>query len=214
MTSTEYRVVPIEKEDGYEHPYQEFTNLEAAREFAYENEHIYCEIRKVTVETIETIRTPEPAEEPKQELTPAEIKKAWNTFKKELKKEYKNEEQLHTGFVMNGAQIAKRTATYAAIMDTPFDECIARNNKETAKIMSFETWSDESKQSRKEYYERINAWYESLKQEYGTPRAFAEHLLKMILESKSLEHFADKVGTTSLYIELSSDNCYRIRFTY
>jgi predicted secreted Zn-dependent protease len=77
MTNTEYRVVPIEKEDGYEHPYQEFTNLEAARQYAYENEHIYCEIRKVTVETIETIRTPEQIEEPKHELTPAEIKKVW-----------------------------------------------------------------------------------------------------------------------------------------
>lgn len=55
MTRTEYRVEEHYKSDGGYIDEQTFTTYEYAKEWAYENDDVYCVICKVTVEELETV---------------------------------------------------------------------------------------------------------------------------------------------------------------
>lgn len=211
MTRTEYRVEEHDKHTGRYITEQKFSTYEYASKWAYETDDIYCIICKVTIEEVESIGKQTQAEEPKKELTSKEIKKAWETMKKNLKKELKDG-QFHEGFVMNATQIANRTATKTVCKACSYDEEIEYIKNYIIKSVD---WYDQEtyervKKSREEYM----IYLEGCKQKYNTRREMVEATKKTLEESQSFKQFEKTVGKTEITIEIDSEKFYKFRFTY
>ena len=156
----------------------------------------------------------EEAEEEKKELTDAEIKKAWDTMKKELKKEFKNVDGLHGGFVMNAKQIKNRTATFTATGWESYEERIADYIKGHETVMTYDSWSDKAKQDHKVRTEEKIAYTKAKKAQFGTIENEAETYFNMIQSSKAFAKFCKTVGKVEMHREKNADQCNIIRFTY
>ena len=153
-------------------------------------------------------------EEEKKEISDKEIKKAWDTMKKELKKEFKNTRALHYGFVMNAKQIKNRTATFTATGCWEYDRFITYHENEIKKVMSFETWTDEEKQRSKARDEESIEILKEKKATYGTIANEAKAYYEMIKNSEAFSKFSKAVGNAEMYIEKDNEGFYRIRFAY
>lgn len=107
-------VVESYKDDGREIKEIRFSTAERAQAYAQEaeNDNFHYEVYKVTSE-YEAVETKEVKDQPK-ETSSKDVKKAWEQMKKELKKEFPNEDGLHYNFTMNKKQIENRTATFLA----------------------------------------------------------------------------------------------------
>lgn len=213
MTRIEYRVEEHDKSTKRYIDEQTFRTYEYAKQYAYETEDVYCVICKVTVEEIieEVENVGEPAEEPKKELTPKEIKKAWETMKKNLKKEFADG-LFDYGFVMNKTQIANRTATKTVCNTGTIDEEI---ESQKAFIENAVKWyKPEDYEIVKKNHTEYIEYLEACKQEYGTQRNRAEAEKKTLEESQAFAQFKNTVGDVKVSIEIDSDNFYRLRFNY
>lgn len=138
-----------------------------------------------------------------------EIKKAFETFKKEIKKEL----GLSGGFTMSAKQIANRTATQIVVADIPFQTFIDQTIREDERIQSYDTWTDAQKaRSHEEHIERIRRLGHRLNV-YGTPYNMAVRRMCDIAASEAFRKFQENVGQTSLNVE-QMNGAYYIRFNY
>ena len=144
-------------------------------------------------------------------MTAQEIKKAFNTFKKELAKETGHS----GGFTMSGRQIELRTATYLVCNILPYDTEIERCRKTVEKVLGYDTWSDEAKERTKQEYAGYIAGYEARKAKYGTKENELLMTLKEVENSGAFKKFASNFEQVTLTTETGSDGfCYYIRFHY
>lgn len=142
-------------------------------------------------------------------MTNAEIKKAFEQFKKEIKKE----KGIAYGFTMNKKQIENRTATKFACYAASYDEVIEYYEHQIDKIKAYETFDDRDARIVEDYKTEIEGLRE-LKNRYGTRANQALALKKTIEETNAFKKFEETVGKTTLTTEIDSENCYKIRFRY
>ena len=143
-------------------------------------------------------------------LTNEEIKKAWETMKKEIKKE------LGTtyGFTMNKKQIENRTATACICNNISYEREIAHAYNSIERIQAYDTWTEQEKADNKERNEQLIARYNEKLAQFGTKENEAITSLNQIENTKAYKKFvATMGGDVTMTIELKND-CYYIRFNY
>ena len=138
-----------------------------------------------------------------------DIKKAWETMKKELAKET----GIAYGFVMNRRQIENRTATLAIPTDE-YDKVIESWLRSDERVQSYTTWTDEQKAETHRRTMETVARMEAKKAKYGTVANERKAILETILASEAFRKFQTVVGKTVANIERKSDGFYQIRFFY
>ena len=122
----------------------------------------------------------------------ADIKKAWNQFKKDIKKEGID---LTGSCYMTAKQMANRTATILICDNIPYAEEIKYTTAAIQKVCGFDTWTAEEKvRSIKHHTEQIAKYTESLIK-YGTKENEHKHTVESILRSKAWNAFTTAVGT-------------------
>lgn len=147
-------------------------------------------------------------------MTDKEIKKAWETMKKDLKKEFKDVTALQYGFTMNAKQIKNRTATFCATSILEYDAEIGQARRSLERVMGYTAWTDEEKAGCKERTERFVASIEAKKAKYGTREKEAGMYLEMIKNSNAFKKFSEAVGQAEMLVEISNEGNYMIRFVY
>ena len=145
-----------------------------------------------------------------------EIKKAWNTFKKEAKKELSF--STNGCCYMNAKQIANGTATIFLCCDIEYDKEIAYHRASIAKVNGYDTWTDEEKKRSEEHNLEMIAYYERLKATYGDRPTEAEKKAGEIFFSAAFRKLADAIGIKDTELELVKKweglNQYQIRIHY
>lgn len=143
-------------------------------------------------------------------MTNAEIKKAWETMKKELKKEL----GIEGGFTMNAKQINNRTATYMACNNRPYEEEIRIAKETIEKVMAYTTWTEEEKARSKANTENwIEKETERIKK-YGTKENELKMIHEEIVTSKAFQKFASNFEKVTTEFEEKENFLYYIRFNY
>lgn len=133
-----------------------------------------------------------------------EIKKAFEQFKKELKKET----GIAGGFTMNAKQIENRTATY----------CVGRTESYEATIKEFSDWKNRTNDACiiKECERRI-AYFTEKRNQYGTRENENRTMIEQVINSKAYKKFCETVGAVKFNKEVRTtdgvDFLY-IRFHY
>lgn len=149
-------------------------------------------------------------------MNATEIKKAWNTFKKEIAKEI--DLDLTGCCYMNQKQIANGTATITLGLDWSYDREIANHNRA---IEGFLKWDGENKE-RGERYAREHseelADLEARKATYGTRENETKAKAEMITSSAAFKKLATTIGIQHTGLDLgkysSSLNTYQLRINY
>lgn len=146
-----------------------------------------------------------------------EIKKAWNTFKKEITKEITTF-NLTGACYMNQKQLANGTATISMAADIPFDTEIARCYRSIERVNGYSSWTDAEKKKNEEYYTRCIKAYEHLKATYGTPANEAETEYLAITSSKAFQKLAEAISIKRTELELVNKgrglDVYQVRIHY
>ena len=142
-------------------------------------------------------------------MTNTEIKKAWETMKKELKKE----SGITYGFSMTAKQLNNRTATYCVCNDSPYEEEIKREQKSMERIQSYDSWTAEEKANSCARSEENIAYYRAQLEAYGTKENKVIIELEQLLASKAFKKFASNFEQVITDTE-HTNGCYYIRFTY
>lgn len=140
-------------------------------------------------------------------------KALWNTFKRACKRELSNTTNHIWGFAMTGRQIQLRTATIAICFDMDYQAQIDRKLSDLARVMTYDTWSDESKQRLKE---SVAADVEALKQRimaFGNPQNEARVALESITSSECFHKFSEAIGGASAHIDYAN-NMYYVRVNW
>lgn len=149
-------------------------------------------------------------------MTANEIKNAWNTFKKEAKKEISFD--LTGRCYMNAKQIESHTATIALCNDIEYDNEIACCVRSIERVNAYTSWTDEEKKNSEERNRESIEQYESLKAAYGTRANEAEVKYTTITESKAYKKMAKAIGIKNADLELVHKweglNLYQIRINY
>ena len=149
-------------------------------------------------------------------MTPTEIKKAWNTFKKEIAKE------VNFGMTgccyMNAKQIANGTATICLCCDIEYDVEITRSRATIERVNGYTSWTDEEKKrSEKNSLESI-ANYENLKATYGNRANEAKTKATEITSTAAFKKLAQAISIQHFETELVKKweglNQYQIRIHY
>lgn len=137
-------------------------------------------------------------------MNATEIKKAWNTFKKEIAKEI--DLDLTGCCYMNAKQIENGTATITLGLDWGYDAEIENLRKS---IAYYRTWDGDNKERgeryARDYEEKITA-LEARKATYGTREN--EHLqdVEKITTSAAFKKLANTIGVSGYGIDLGSYN--------
>lgn len=139
-----------------------------------------------------------------------DIKKAWNTMKKELEKET----GIAGGFTMSVKQIANRTATYLVCNNLSYEREIEYHRAEDERVQGFETWTDKEKERAHareiETIERL----ERRLAEYGTKKNEANVAAEKIVKSKAFAKFQETVGSTVWVSVEETNDAFYVRFNY
>ena len=146
-------------------------------------------------------------------MTNAEIKKAFETFKKEVVKELSSY-GVSSGFTMSKRQIELRTATLIVNNIIPFDNEIKDATETDKKIQGYSSWSEESKEKTHKSYMEFIENCQKRKALYGSKENELMETKKAIEESAAFAKFQEKVGKTTLTTELQNNFAYYIRFHY
>ena len=137
-------------------------------------------------------------------MTSTEIKKAFEQFKKELKKET----GICGGFVMNAKQIENRTAT----------KLVCNMNSYEREIANYESWiNDTVSESNKAYYEKYIAFNREQLAIYGTKMNYIKEEVERITNSKAFEKFSATIGGVKVNTEIKQEygiEYMHIRFNY
>lgn len=142
-------------------------------------------------------------------MTNLEIKKAWETMKKEIKKEL----GLEGGFTMSQKQINNRTATFLICNATAYEDEIRREKETTERVQSYTSWTAEEKARQKEQADKNTAHYLERLERYGTKENEATATLKQLLNSEAFKRFSGNFEKVAAMIE-QKEACYYIRFYY
>lgn len=143
-------------------------------------------------------------------MTDKEIKKAWETMKKELKKET----GLESGFTMNAKQIKNRTATFLACNNIPYSEEIERLERDCARVQAYDTWTAEEKARHKEYTDGQIERYTKRMEKHGTKENELRNKHDMLVNSKAFKKFAANFDSVTTEFETKENMFYYIRFHY
>ena len=146
-----------------------------------------------------------------------DIKKAWNNFKKDIKKEGLD---LNGLCYMTAKQIANRTATVLLCNAIPYEEQIEHVIKEMEKVQSYDSWTAEEKARDKKRSEETIAAYEAEMKKFGTKENKAKVTSEQIVSSKAFKTFCENAeieDTVSTNIEMQTQygiNLYYLRIMY
>ena len=158
------------------------------------------------------------ADRPEREkiMNANEIKTAWNTFKKEVKKEVSFD--MTGDCYMNKKQIENGTATICLCNDIEYDREIDRVMKRIAKVNDYDSWTaEEKKNSEIRDMEEVRK-YETLKATYGTRSNEAVTKFAEITETKAFKKLTEIIGITRTEKELVKKweglSVYQIRIHY
>lgn len=138
-------------------------------------------------------------------MTNKEIKKAWNTMKKEIELEL----GIKYGFTMTNKQIENRTATYLVCNDFTYEEEIERETNSMNKAI--ENGNDIS------YHEENLKELNELKNKYCTKDNQVASMIKVITNSNAFKKFEKVVGKVSCFTEVKYQlgvGYIYIRFVY
>ena len=144
-----------------------------------------------------------------------EIKTAWNTFKKEAKKELSF--GINGCCYMTAKQIAARTATIFLTADWEYDKAIAYHLNSIERVNGYNTWTEEEKKHHEEYELRMVEYYKRLQATYSTPGKEAEAKAEEIRNSKAFQKLSDAIGLKWAELErVNKDgmHCYQVRIHY
>lgn len=149
-------------------------------------------------------------------MTNEMIKKAWNTFKKEIAKEI--DLDLTGCCYMNAKQIENRTATITLQLNWSYDEeiaCIARD------VDYYLTWDGDNKERGERYardYREKIAKIEARKATHGTRENEISADIEKITSSAAFKKLAAAIGIQSTGLDLGSYNkslkVYQLRINY
>lgn len=139
-----------------------------------------------------------------------EIKKAFEQFKKEVKKEL----GIKYGFSMTAKQIKNRTATFCICNTIPYERQIEYSKEVDAKVQGYESWTDEEKRVSHERHLEEIARYEAELAQYGTKENLMKEVTTAIVNSKAFERFQQNIGGKVYWSNEEMDICYYIRFDY
>lgn len=149
-------------------------------------------------------------------MTANEIKKAWNTFKKEVQKEVKFD--MTGSCYMNAKQIANGTATILICSDTEYDSEISYQRKNIEKYNNFDNRTDEQKKKHEEEALELIAHYEADKATYGTKANEAEVKSNEIINSEAFKKLTKAINIQHTEVEFIKKweglNVYQIRIHY
>ena len=149
-------------------------------------------------------------------MTTTEIKKAWNNFKKEAKKEISFD--LTGCCYMNAKQIANGTATIALCNDIEYDTEIARQRRTIEQVNGYTSWTPEEKKRSEAHSLARIAEYEAEKAAYGTKTNEAQVKAVEITSSAAFIKMAKTIGVHAFELELVKKweglNLYQIRIHY
>ena len=149
-------------------------------------------------------------------MTPIEIKTAWNTFKKEAKKQISFD--MTSCCYMNAKQIANGTATIAICNDIEYDTEIARQHRTIEQVNGYTSWTPEEKQRSEAHSLARIAEYEADKATYGTKANEAQTKAVEITSSAAFIKMAKTIGVHAFELELVKKwegmNLYQIRIHY
>ena len=143
-------------------------------------------------------------------MTNSEIKKAWETFKKEVKKE------LHLdclGFSMTSRQINNRTATICICNKFSFESEIERDMESITRVMGYTSWTPEEKKRSVTSTENDIEMRKAELARFGTKENEYAVISKEIIDSKAFQKFSEKFTSISTCFD-EMDICYYLRINY
>ena len=142
-----------------------------------------------------------------------DIKKAWNTFKRELKKEL--DFDLTGCCYMNAKQIKKRTATISLCNCFDYDWEIEYSRKSIERVNSYDTWTAEEKKRHEQYELDMIAYYEANREKYGKKSNEAKAKTEAITRTQAFKKLSECIGVCGVCLELDeSEAIYRLRINY
>ena len=144
-------------------------------------------------------------------MTAEEIKKAWNTFKRELKKELPETERV--GFYMSVKQIKNNTATMCLCSTISYEEHIAMAEASIKKVSAYESWTPEEKARNRAYNEERIAHFTERLERYGTMQNECNVVGRQIINSRAFQKFANNFPSISTQYE-KANGCYYLRVNY
>jgi len=139
-----------------------------------------------------------------------EIKKAFETFKKELAKEV----GLKGGFTMSKRQIELRTATYLVNTIMSYDDEVKRLEEFDIRVQGYDTWTDSEKAKHHEDSIKQIEHYEAQKARFGSKANELIETVKMIKSSKAFAKLEEAIGKITLTTETKENFYNYIRFNY
>jgi hypothetical protein len=141
-----------------------------------------------------------------------DIKKAWNQFKKDIKKEGLD---LTGSCYLTAKQLANRTATILICNNIPYADEIKYTTAAIQKVCEFDTWTAEEKvRAIARDTEQIAKYTESLIK-YGTKENEYKQTVEFILNSKAWNAFTTAVGTkVSTGYEEKEERLMYLRINY
>lgn len=137
-------------------------------------------------------------------MTANEIKAAWNTFKRNAKKELSFNPCT---FSMTVKQIANSTATICLCSNVSYEEDIDSWRRELE--WRKKNWSEVNE----EYYQQRIRFVEELREKYGSIEGEAVAKYDEIIHSKAFSKLAEAIGITATTLEAQGYSYY-LRISY
>ena len=144
----------------------------------------------------------------------ADLKKAFELMKKELKKET----GISGGFTMSAKQIENRTATYLVCNLIPYEKEIARIKASCERVRGYNTWTDAEKERFcNDYEQNWIPYFEKQIEDYGTKENYANVIAERIVNSKAFSKFSETIGGVRYHLESKRESgldVMYLRFNY
>ena len=142
-----------------------------------------------------------------------EIKKAFEQFKKELKKET----GICGGFTMSAKQIENRTATYCVCNMISYEDEIAYHKRACDRVRGYDSWTEEEKARFISNAEETIKYYEGQIARYGTKENYARETVARIVNSNAFKNLANTIGDVRYCTEIKTSSgltLEHLRFYY
>lgn len=137
-----------------------------------------------------------------------EIKKAFETMKKELKKEI----SISGGFTMSAKQIENRTATYCVCNMISYEDEIKYHKAACDRVRSYKNWTDAEKERWISDTEVWVKYFEDCLEKYGTKENFANEMVNKIVNSKAFAKFCETVSGVRYCTEIKNNSGLTVEY--
>ena len=141
-----------------------------------------------------------------------QIKKDWNTFKKEITKG-NDPYELKGSFYMTKKQIEKGTATICLVYAKSYEAEIDYYQRASEKLKGYNTWTAEAIANRIKEHDEIIAKYTAKLEKHGTKLNEAKWKIEAITNSEAWKKFSAAVNVKGTELE-EKNNCYYLRIYY